>query len=140
MEKPESFKELEILLVDDDDIISFLHGELFEQNGIPFKRKIFLNGKTAWEHILQNREGRSFLVFLDLTMPVMDGWGFLDKLKEQGDQLDVAVVVVTSSCQVEEKRRAESYPHVERFHQKPLNSEFLQEIFAEDNWRSWVGY
>lgn len=63
-----SIKPREILVVDDDPVIRDMMVDIFELEGYPIQ--VARNGREALEKL---RAGKSYLVFLDLMMPVMDG-------------------------------------------------------------------
>jgi CheY-like chemotaxis protein len=65
----------------------------------------------------------TFLILLDINMPEMDGWSFLDHLNQENFPLDIYVIMVTSSTNAADKRRAQSYPMVISFVEKVLTKE-----------------
>jgi two-component system, chemotaxis family, chemotaxis protein CheY len=66
------------------------------------------NGEVAWAKILKARErGIDYsLVFLDINMPVVDGFGFLTKCRQTPDYADLPVIMVTSESQKDAVVRA----------------------------------
>jgi len=69
------------------------------------------------------------LIFLDLNMPEMDGFQFLDAMKER--DLDYKVVILSSSTSEVDMQQAAVYKNVTSYHIKPLQKEPLQKILAE---------
>lgn len=125
----ETKRELEILIVDDDKLVRFMHRNFLEKNSIKNKVESFENGKEAWEYVAEmGAVGTSFLVLLDLDMPVMNGWGFLDRLQKYGQDLNVAVVVISSSLGEKEIRKTISYSHVVEYESKPLEMDRFRSI------------
>src|SRR5690242_9324336 len=102
------FKPLNlILLVDDDDTTNFVNTRLLNSMKIAKEIKAVRNGKEALEFLkaacADKPEPGSVcpdLIFLDIKMPVMDGFTFLDKYHEEGLQrLDhIIVMMLTSSA------------------------------------------
>jgi len=89
------------------------------------KIEIFTNGKDALA-VLNERIELPDLVFLDMYMPIMSGWDFLDHLKEKNSSLKVAML--TSSFDQAEKRKALSYLSVVGVYSKPLTVEIVKEL------------
>lgn len=116
---------LEILLVDDDPIVQYLHKTILSKYNFP-TQKFFSNGALALDYILENRENDIlFLVLLDINMPVMNGWAFLEKLKSFSIKPLVKVVIVTSSIDSLDKDKANNYQQVFEFIEKPLPENFV---------------
>ena len=67
------------------------------------------------------------LVFLDLNMPVLSGWDFLDIVEQESlfGKFEVEVVIVTSSIDQEDRDKAKTYPCVKHYLTKPVNIDFL---------------
>ncbi len=78
------------------------------------------NGREALDAI---REGRGEMVFLDLTMPEMDGYQVLETIKSEG--LDAMVIVISGDIQPEAHSRVTSLGAMD-FIQKPVNPEKLE--------------
>lgn len=113
----ENFK---LLIVEDDPIMSFLQKELIRKNGISDAPECFKNGKEALDYMTTAPKKNSYLVLLDLNMPVMNGWDFLDQLEETEVVSRTKVVIVTSSVNKQEREKAREYPVVKKYLTKPL--------------------
>lgn len=87
----------------------------------------FVNGKTAIEEIKKNHESTGKLpevIFLDLNMPIMDGWQFLDEFLKIPTSEKIRVNIITSSIDLHDKEKWELYQkkthHVIDYNEKPL--------------------
>ncbi len=60
------------------------------------------------------------MVLLDINMPIMDGWEFLDAVYEQGLESNMKVIVLTSSVDILDMEKAKKYDNIICFEQKPL--------------------
>lgn len=71
------------------------------------------------------------VIFLDINMPMMDGWEFLEKAKSVVNRLSkkIRIYVVTNSVNQQDIHKAISFPEVESFISKPLTKQMLKEIF-----------
>ncbi len=87
------------------------------------------NGREAIDY-LDSVAGTTdeVLVLLDLNMPEMNGWDFLETCKERPYSEKIRVVVVTSSLFREDQKKAEAYEQVIGYFTKPLNTQNCQEI------------
>lgn len=79
----------------------------------------------------------TILIFLDIYMPVMDGWAFLDVLQTLPIKNPIEVVILTSSSDLFEKEKARSYPNVLMYLEKELTSENITEIKKVINYNSF---
>lgn len=119
--------KVRVLVVDDDNVIVFLHELMIRESGLSDKPVSFLNGQEALNYVLEDKSGEPILVFLDLNMPVMNGWEFMEALL-QLERPEVKVVVVTSSIDEDDRRRSAAYPFVIGFVEKPLSADACRRI------------
>lgn len=121
-----------ILIVDDDPTIVFLHKTLMIKRGITDNPLTFLNGKEAFDYLKKEEPGEStYVVLLDINMPVMNGWQFLDKLEEEEFSSRIDVAIVTSSVDKADREKASSYNRVVAYLTKPFfNLDEVREIVS----------
>ena len=125
--------ELEFLIVDDSDIVIFLHTEILSYTKLAKNPLTALNGETALE-LLTNLKGteNEYLVLLDINMPVMDGWQFLEEIQKDNELPTIYVIMVTSSIDSIDKIKASKFPQVIGFFEKPLSEENCKQIETFD--------
>jgi CheY-like chemotaxis protein len=93
---------MNVLLVDDDRIFNLLSSKTLERMGIVNEIHVAVNGKEAIDLLNNYFQGSQTLpdiILLDLNMPIMDGFGFIEafqRLKLNGKE-NVKIIVVTSS-------------------------------------------
>lgn len=129
-----------ILLVDDDEISNFLAETIIHDLDIANEVKISKNGKEALDMLGQctgepggNEAPCPELVLLDINMPVMDGFEFLEafeKLQTAYHQLNPTVVMLTSSCSIFDLEKAKHFK-ISGFINKPLTEKSLK-VFLDD--------
>ncbi len=120
---------LEVMIVDDDPIFRLIAGALLKQVGITYPQHTCKNGQGALNLLAQQGSGdKKFLIFLDINMPVLNGWEVLKALKDSPHRDDVYVVMVTSSIDKADKNLASTFDHVIDFLTKPLRREDLQAL------------
>ncbi len=110
-----------LLIVDDDQIILMLHKRIVIREGLGNNPQSFLNGKEALEYIRRNNSSDdTHLVLLDINMPVMNGWEFLEALSSESSEANVHVAIVTSSTDKADLEKSTRYDQVFDFLLKPL--------------------
>lgn len=120
---------LEILIVDDDKVVTLLHRNLLRHSGISHSPVICENGLDALTYLKQYDDfRRHFLIFLDLNMPVLNGWKFLKQLKNLELASKIEVVIVTSSINQKDHLKAQKYENVICYCRKPLQTECIEKI------------
>jgi len=85
-----------ILLVDDDDDDQLIFKDAISEIFKGIKCLTAYNGKDAYSQLEKSSPTPS-LIFLDLNMPVMNGFEFLKRVKESGDHKKIPVVIYTTS-------------------------------------------
>ncbi|MFS4456970.1 response regulator [Maribacter sp. 2304DJ31-5] len=126
-----------ILLVDDDEASNFLHSIFINRLELDININSALNGQEALDFILNKGVEKLQLpcmIMLDLRMPVMDGWKFMEMYEERvplelKEQIDI--VLVTISDNEEDKERAIANPHIVDFSQKPLSDETFKKLIKK---------
>lgn len=114
---------LKSIIVDDDEIVTFLQRKLLSKCNIDQDPLVFNRANNAIMHLRKNSDTQDhFLIMLDINMPEMDGWEFLEELKKIDINKRVYVVMVTSSVDRKDKRRAAENENVIDFIEKPISS------------------
>lgn len=109
-----------IFLVDDDPINNLINRRLLGKVGIGDQIDEFLSGEKALEKISELNPHDSLLIFLDINMPVINGWEFLDKYCEIFPDREDKIVILSSSIDFQDRQRANEYSIVSGFLEKPL--------------------
>jgi len=125
-----------ILLVDDDEATNFIHQMVIKQMGCTENIVVRENGVEALEYLTASIDGnypQPDLILLDINMPRMDGWEFLEEYKKlDDDQLAKTVIVMlTTSLNPDDKDKANIIPVITGFMSKPLTTEMLEEILVK---------
>lgn len=118
-----SESSIKILVVDDDDIFHFLVKTIVRQNKLELELHFAKNGKEALEKIPTVSPD---VILLDLNMPVMNGWTFLENIQE--DQNTFSLYVVSSSIDPREQEKALKTKRVLDFIEKPITASHLKAI------------
>ena len=119
------------MFIDDDEINNFILKELFE-NQYNLKVTFFTEAAKALEHIREvakdQKEALPNIIFLDIKMPEMDGFDFMDAFQEESYSRDfsVPIFMLTSSVNQRDISRAGTYPHIKELVTKPLTVDKLE--------------
>ncbi len=126
-----------ILLIDDDLTINYYHNRLIEKSSITTNIAISKNGKDGLDSFVQLNnqiEGEDMaIVFLDLNMPIMNGWEFLDNISKikEGIKMNYKIYILSSSINPDDKKKAKENVLVTGFLTKPLTKEYLELLKTE---------
>lgn len=127
-------KKIELLaLVDDDDTFVFITKKIIEKTDFVKEIKVFGNGLAALNYIKENINSEYKLpdvILLDLTMPIMDGWEFLDEFTHLETQKTnkIIIYICSSSISPHDIIKAEKISFVSDFIIKPLTKDKFSEI------------
>jgi CheY-like chemotaxis protein len=115
-----------IFLVDDDPINNLINKRLLTKTGISDHIKEFLGGEEAFDRIKELGQNETLLILLDINMPVMNGWEFLNRYLELFPDRQDKIVILSSSIDFQDRQRANGYSIVSRFLEKPLTIEKIE--------------
>lgn len=118
--------ELETLIIDDDKIVCYLHERLLKKIGF-LNVTFFTDSREALKYVT-NSINKKFILFLDLNMPLLGGWEFLDRLSDGNFENKLTVYIVSSSIDERDHNKANNYNVVEAFLEKPLTYEKVEFI------------
>ena len=122
-----------VLLVDDSRATNFMHRELIRESDFAERVDVALDGEAALEFLRSGTESEFFppsVIFLDINMPKMDGFEFLEACKAlpEGKRCALVIVMLTTSLDPGDRTRAMATGMVRDFHNKPLSREALEEM------------
>ena len=123
---------MKFIIVDDEEVNLFITKRLlFELLGEK-EVKTFLRASEALSYLKEYDECVTISLFLDLNMPVISGWDFLDYFDELDSTLKslVHIYIVSSSVDPDERTKALNNPNVSSFISKPLTAASIREHFG----------
>lgn len=122
-----------ILLIDDDETTNFLTRITIKKTNLGIVMHECLNGKEGVEFFeeLQNKPDSVTpdIILLDLNMPIIDGWQFLEEFKQFNSPAQV--YIMSSSNYPEDIQNASNYPLVKGYIVKPLTTEKAIELLTD---------
>ena len=120
-------------LIDDDIISLYLAEQVLLLEDFATDIQLFPNAEVALSTIVENLPTQvPRVIFLDLNMPIMDGWDFLQALQPYAAALQgrCCIYILTSSLNLADTTRAQEYPLVAGVLYKPLDAAEAQAIKA----------
>lgn len=122
-----------ILLVDDDEDDNYYHKIIIEKMNIVTQIDIAMNGIEAIAYLKNENINPPDLIFLDLNMPKMNGWEFLEAYKNLSttQKAKVLIIILTTSANPDHVIRSKEIQEVTGFETKPLSKEILTEILEK---------
>lgn len=123
----------QLTLVDDDDVFVFLTTKMLEQSKLVELIKIFDNGYDALVFLKENMDNVEVLpdvILLDLSMPIMDGWQFLEEYVKIHPVIGkkITIYICSSSISPDDINRAKAINEVSDFIIKPMTKDKLMEM------------
>jgi CheY-like chemotaxis protein len=125
---------METILIDDDSIGVFMTERLLKREEFASSIASYTSAEQALAFLMQAEPQQlPQVIFLDLNMPVMDGWDFLEALRPLEHQLlgRCHVYILTSSLAHSDSNRIRQYPLVAGLIHKPLDSAQIQSVRAQ---------
>ncbi|WP_293293841.1 response regulator [Allomuricauda sp.] len=129
-------KPINVCIVDDDDIYQFTMKVTIRNIPTVKSTQVFTDGAQALEYIINNKNDKDALpdiIFLDINMPVMDGFQFMDEFTDLLPKLNkpIQVYLVSSSIDPKDIRKAKRNDAITDYLIKPLKSEQVKNILTQ---------
>lgn len=128
-------KAVVICIVDDDDVYQYTVTRALKSDSLAKKILVFSDGEEALDFLTDNIANKPILpdvIFLDVNMPIMDGWQFLEeyvKIKPRvGKQ--ITIYMVTSSVDPVDVDRAKKFSEISDYLVKPIQPDQIRELVA----------
>ncbi len=125
-----------IVLIDDDEPTNFLHKLVIERYNCAEKVVVFQDAQLALDTLGKETASgllQPDLILLDINMPGMNGWEFLEAYEKlpQTQRGHIVVMMLTTSLNPDDRRKADDITGVTGFLSKPLTKKLLQEILEQ---------
>lgn len=130
-----------ILLIDDDDATNFVNKLIIQRANVDTEIKACTSAKEGLEYLTCSGQYESEttypqpgIIFLDINMPGMNGWEFLEEYKLLPDEQKAKIVIamLTTSMNPDDQSMGENNESVESFMHKPLRENMLFDIIEKN--------
>lgn len=126
-----------LMFIDDDYATNYYHEVIVKEAGMVNELKYFMSTKEALEHFkeLENAPDKKVpeVLFLDINLPEINGWEFLEAFKEIKLNKNPKIIMLSTSMNPKDKEMSESNELVFEFKDKPLTVEYLQTLKSRLN-------
>lgn len=127
-----------ILIIDDDDVSNFIYKRVIETTRTADKITTFIRAREALEYLEETADSapEDFpdIIFLDINMPVMNGWQFLEKYENSFQsklKKRPVLCMLSSSVYQEDISKAYTYTDVKEYISKPLTSQIMTNLIQK---------
>ena len=118
-----------VLIVDDNEAVRFFHSFIITESKLSAEPLSFSSSMEAIDYLDQNsNKTDSYLILLDINMPVMNGWDLMGAINDKSYCNQVQIVIVTSSVDRADHEKAILYPMVIDFVEKPISAEECKRV------------
>tara|TARA_R110002020_G_scaffold442190_1_gene653336 strand:- start:10 stop:408 length:399 start_codon:yes stop_codon:yes gene_type:complete len=122
-----------ITLIDDDEIFVFITKKTIRQTKLFDLIKVYDNGLDALNFLKENKDNADLLpeiILLDLNMPIMDGWQFLEHYTDINPSVskEIVIYICSSSISSEDIQRAKAISEVTDYIIKPITKDKLIDL------------
>lgn len=122
-----------VCIIDDDSIFVYIAKRLLKESNFNDHILVFENGKEGIEGLLRlvkDEKEIPSIIFLDLSMPIMSGWEFLDSFANAQipNKEELKIIVMSSSINPNEIQKIKAYPMVADYIVKPITPSDLEKI------------
>ena len=117
-----------ICIIDDDPIYQFLIKKIIAISKTEYAVVCYSNAKEALSNFtLDTNKNLPEIILLDIQMPLMDGWDFMEEIDKFLTD-ETAIYIVSSSISSEDQERAKTFSKIKGYYSKPIDSNTILEI------------
>ena len=121
-------------LIDDDKMFTYLISKQMKTINFCDGILIFNDGLDALKYlepVIESPDSLPSVILLDLNMPVLDGWQFLDEFIKFKPAKKITIYIVSSSIDQNDHRKAANYSGVSKFYVKPITKQHLNTMLED---------
>ncbi len=115
-------------IIDDDKIFVFVLKKILAKNENFNQVFDFRNGEDVLNMLMNKDNQLPDIILLDINMPVIDGWQFLEELEQLPNKDQLNVFIMSSSIDTNDIEKSKSFSTVKDFISKPINNDKLNKL------------
>lgn len=119
----------EIVLIDDDGVNNFINEKLITASFPDVSIRAFTDAQLALDY-LRNSPYEKSTVLLDINMPNISGWEFLDEIASHQPKSMIELFLLSSSIDLADKKKAEAHKLVKGYLEKPLKEDEIKKLLT----------
>lgn len=126
-----------IWIIDDDPIYQIIINKIIRKSDAFSNCSSFINGKEALialKNSIANNAILPDIILLDINMPVMDGWEFMEEMKNIKSEINKQIItyIVSSSIAIEDKDKSKTFNDIVGYISKPVTADDLVLIVSNE--------
>ncbi|WP_395046782.1 two-component system response regulator [Flavobacterium sp.] len=115
-------------IIDDDNIFVFVLKKILDRNENFDQVLDFKNGEEVLKILSNKNNTFPNIILLDINMPVIDGWQFLEEIEKLPNKEKLNVFIMSSSIDTNDIEKSKSFSTVKDFISKPINNDKLNKL------------
>lgn len=131
----ESKKLKSVLLIDDDETVNYLNSIIINHSGLVDKIKTVKSALSGLKELDLNISLETWpsIIFVDINMPAVNGWEFIDQFRDKFDEYKNKCIVcmLSSSLDPKDQQKADNSDMVDFFISKPLTVESVSDLYQK---------
>lgn len=126
---------MNFIVIDDSKLDCFIAEKIIKNTGHCEECNVFQQATQALEHIKGNAESKDTVVFVDIQMPVMNGFEFVEAFEKLDDNMKspYSIFMLSSSINENDITKVKGYSSVKHFLNKPLTNDTIKAVMEELN-------
>ena len=126
-----------IWVIDDDPIYQIIINKIIQKSHAFSNSSSFINGRealNALKNLMADHQALPDIILLDINMPVMDGWEFMEEMKNIKSGIDKQIItyIVSSSIAIEDKKKSKTFKDIVGYISKPVTADDLVLIVSNE--------